>query len=72
MSTLRELYGLACPKCVQSDALKIEITCFAYVSDQGSEELGSHEWDDNSCCICPDCDYVATVADFTLVDEVQS
>ncbi|MGO9172226.1 MAG: hypothetical protein ACLP7P_09705 [Rhodomicrobium sp.] len=70
MSTLRQLYGLACPKCGQDEALKIAITCFAYVSDEGSEELGNHEWTDGSACICPDCKHAATVLDFMATDEV--
>jgi hypothetical protein len=72
MSTLRQLYGLACPNCGQDEALKIAITCFAYVSDEGSEELGDHEWTDDSGCICPDCNHAATVAGFIASEKVPS
>lgn len=69
METLLDIFGLACPRCGNDEALHIAITCLATVTADGSEPFGDHEWDDVSVCVCPACQHVATVADFTKAPE---
>ncbi|MEQ1731911.1 MAG: hypothetical protein ABL982_26350 [Vicinamibacterales bacterium] len=66
MTSLREIFALACPKCGQDDALDIQIACMSQITADGSEPYGDHDWDGASYCSCPECGYSSDVADFTL------
>jgi hypothetical protein len=71
MSTLRDTFELACPKCGQAEALEVQITAMALLTRDGTEPFGDHEWDDNSLCRCPECDHSGNISAFTVA-EVQS
>lgn len=66
MSTVRETFGLACPRCGYDTALNIQIFCMARVTSQGSEPFDDHEWDDGSFCLCPDCGCTGDVSEFRI------
>lgn len=66
MSDLLETFNLRCPRCRQTDELRIDISALADVTADGSEVTGDHEWSDEAYCECRPCGYRATVADFTV------
>lgn len=51
------LKGIRCPKCGQTDKFEIAIRAMAIVTDDGAEVHGDMEWDDDSTCICVECDH---------------
>lgn len=72
--TVRDLFGLACPKCGDDDTLRLVITTWATLSAGGTEPFGDHEWDDGAICRCNGCKFVGVASDFAVFDgeEVQS
>lgn len=64
------LEGLRCPKCKQEDALKIEARVIVYVTDEGTEATddGHYDWDHDSFCHCPECDFDGKLSDFYIKD----
>lgn len=58
------LEGVSCPKCGQEDRFKIIGTVTFDVTDDGSEAVGGHEWDDDSPCGCTQCDYHGKLSTF--------
>ena len=67
-SELREncLQDIACPECGQRDSFNITFTGTAEVYDDGSDDVGDHEWESESDCTCSECKHGGTVADFTF------
>lgn len=65
---LQTEYGLACPKCFQTDKLHIVIHATAELTTEGTDPFGDHDWDDNSFCHCPGCDHNGIVATFRNVE----
>ena len=63
---LRALFDLACPNCGQADTLHITITCTGELTANGSEALGDHEWEDDSFCLCPECEHQGVVENFRI------
>ena len=61
---LKDVFGLCCPACGQTDELCIMITTLARVTADGSDPDGDHEWDDTSYCHCPECGHAGVVSDF--------
>ena len=61
---LKDVFGLCCPACGQTDELRIMITTLASVTADGAEAVGDDEWDDTSYCRCPECGHAGVVADF--------
>ena len=60
------LEGMRCPKCGYHDHFLIAIVQTASVYDDGTEGThGDIYWEDESSCKCGDCDYSATVKEFT-------
>lgn len=59
------LMDMGCPECGQRDSFKIEFRGTAEVSDEGSDDVGDHEWDGKSACQC-ECGHAGTVRDFTF------
>lgn len=57
MTNTNCLHGIRCPACGQDDQFKITalITCDA--TDDGSEPVGDHDWDDDSNTYCPGCGF---------------
>lgn len=64
MSNTNCLEGMACPKCGSEGPFKIVITAWALMFDDGIEETDESEWDDESPCICHECNHLGTVKDF--------
>ena len=62
------LIDIACPKCGHRDEFSIEVSSFARVSDNGTNDIDTSdtEWTDKSYCRCCNCNHVATVAAFTI------
>jgi hypothetical protein len=63
---LRSEYGLACPKCGQAQLLKIAISSDASVTAQGVDSGDHPFWDDDNRCWCPACEFIGTVAHFSV------
>ena len=59
------LEGFKCPKCNSEGPFRIEVSTVMTVTDNGTEGDGAdHEWDENSYCECPKCDYANIVKTF--------
>jgi hypothetical protein len=58
------LEGLRCPRCGQEDQLLITAMITCVVTDDGSEPVGDHYWDDDSVTRCPGCGYQGTLEAF--------
>ena len=66
MSTVREEFGLACPKCGSDRDLRIAITTWIELTPDGSVTVDDHhEWDHRSLCRCRACGYRTSVDAFT-------
>ncbi len=68
MSSVRENFGLCCPRCGDDDRLMVEIRTMARLRRDGTETVGDHAWGLDSACGCTDCDYWATVSSFTVTE----
>ena len=51
-NTVREEWGMCCPKCGKDDKLSIKMTVWAELSPDGTEVSGDQEWDSDSGCDC--------------------
>lgn len=58
------LEGVRCPKCGQVGRFKITALITCMVTDNGSEPLGDHEWDDASSTHCPERDFNGKLKEF--------
>tara|TARA_R110002072_G_scaffold151470_1_gene300766 strand:- start:5460 stop:5663 length:204 start_codon:yes stop_codon:yes gene_type:complete len=65
MSTFAEDMGLVCPNCGRRDRLNVAFTGTALITEDGTEDVGDHEWTSESAMRCGNCGHSATVADFT-------
>ncbi len=63
------LEGFECYNCGQIDSLKISVSVWATLTDEGSETDGNHYWDDESGAYCPDCTAAGKVKDFFKKEE---
>lgn len=59
------LEDIACAKCGTRDGFKIGFNGTCQVNDDGSDDVGDHEWDGVSSCVCT-CGEGGTVDDFTI------
>lgn len=68
MSTVRETYGLVCPKCGSDEDIAISVAIWVDIFPDGTlERLGStHEWDHASPCRCTQCKHSGIVCHFTV------
>lgn len=64
MTNTNCLEGIRCPKCGQEDRFLIMGGAQFEVTDDGSEDVGDHEWDDQSSTRCPGCSHAAPLKDF--------
>jgi hypothetical protein len=64
MTNTNCLEGICCPKCGQEDQLRIAATISCLVTDDGSDPVGDHEWDDDSPTSCPECGFNGGLKDF--------
>lgn len=60
------LEDIACPECGQRDRFNINFTGQALVTEEGSEDVGDHEWDGSSSTTCTECFYGALLSDFRI------
>lgn len=58
------LQGIRCPSCGQEDRFKITAAITCLVTDNGSEPVGDHDWDDDSNTHCSECGFNAKLKDF--------
>jgi Zn ribbon nucleic-acid-binding protein len=67
MSSVRETFGLACPKCGHDDELEVWAFTTVSITPHGSIEADHaiHEWSGSHHCQCRACGHEATVGDFT-------
>ena len=65
MTNTNCLKGIQCPACGQEDRFKIAALIACLVTDNGSEPVGDHEWNDESSNHCPQCGFDAKLKDFT-------
>ena len=70
MSTVRELYRLACPECGEDDRLQILVETMVDLSPDGTTEVDNpiHEWREANYCACQSCGHEATVSDFDIIE----
>jgi hypothetical protein len=69
MTNTNCLEGIRCPQCGQEDRFMIASKIIAEVTDDGAEVASpmygiGFEWDDDSYCRCPECDFEGTLNDF--------
>lgn len=70
MSSVRETFGLACPKCGSDERILVEVTTFVRLHPDGTESAGDEEWGPDSYCECRNCSHQAQVSAFD-VDTLQ-
>lgn len=58
-------HGLKCPQCGQDDALKVKVSTWCAMLTDGTEDVGDHEWDADSDCLC-DCGHEGKAAAFSV------
>ena len=63
------LENVRCPKCGQEDRFKIVALITCDVTDDGSEPVGDHEWDDHSATRCSECGFDGELKDFRKKQE---
>jgi uncharacterized protein (DUF2225 family) len=54
-----------CPKCGERGPYAIEATSIFTVMQDGTDDYGDVEWSNDSVCVCTNCGFEGTVADFT-------
>jgi hypothetical protein len=64
--TVRHVFNMACPTCGSDEDLLVDITTLAYLTPDGTEPTGDHDWDDDSDCRCSACDHAGRVSDFRI------
>lgn len=65
-------WSMRCPKCGRDDGLQIVITTFARLTPDGTEDVGDHEWEDDSVCRCGHCYWAGKVSDAKIEEGEQS
>ena len=70
MTTVREIFGIACPKCGSDDDLRVVIRVVAELSADGTKPFGDQEWDDESPCVCNGCEFAGYVGQFAVPEVV--
>jgi hypothetical protein len=64
MTNTNCLEGIRCPACGQDDRFKITALITCIVTDDGSEPVGDHDWDDESNAHCAGCGFDAKLRHF--------
>ena len=57
MTNTNCLENVRCPKCDQEDHFQITALITCLVTDNGSEPVGDHNWDDGSPTHCIECGF---------------
>lgn len=64
MTNTNCLENVYCPKCGQEEHFRIAATISCLVTDDGSDPVGDHEWDEDSPTYCPECGFSGGLKDF--------
>lgn len=64
MTNTNCLEGIRCPACGQEGRLKITALITCVVTDNGSEPVGDHDWNDDSSAHCPECGFDGKLKSF--------
>ncbi len=57
-------WHLKCPKCGSDEYLEVVFKGTARLTSQGTEDIGDHEWDQESYMACAHCGHDGNVRDF--------
>lgn len=72
MDTVRSFWKMACPKCGNDEQLDITATVEVRLTPDGTDADesfdGSHEWGEESPCVCRACGFVGPALNFTVDD----
>lgn len=68
MNSVRETFGLACPRCGRDDRLLVAVDTLVHLLPDGTESAGDQEWGPFSTCGCTACDYWDTVDSFETAE----
>jgi|GEM_PF-3250169 len=69
MSTVRETFGLACPKCHDDEHILIAATEFVRLVPDGTVSAGDQEWALDSTAHCSNCGHDGIVAAFEAQED---
>jgi len=58
------LEGFKCPECGVLEPFYIEVITTVTMFDEGSDNHGDLTWEDDSYCVCSECEYEGKVKDF--------
>lgn len=72
MSTVRETFGLACPKCRNDEHILIAATEFVRLVPDGTVSAGDQEWALDSTAHCSSCGHDGIVAEFEAQEDAES
>jgi hypothetical protein len=64
MTNTNCLENVCCPRCGQEDRFKITAIISCIVTDDGSDPVGDHEWDNDSATQCLECGFDGELKDF--------
>jgi hypothetical protein len=70
MTNTNCLENVCCPKCGQEDQFKITAVISCLVTDDGSDPVGDHDWDEDSATDCPECGFTGKLKDFHTKPEL--
>lgn len=63
------LVGVECPSCGSGGPFDVTGSATFRVTDEGSEVVGDHEWDEASDCRCVECGYRKAFGEFKAAEE---
>lgn len=66
MTSVRETFGLACPKCACDGPLLVRAETCLRLLPYGTEPVGHREWFADSPCTCITCGHSGLVDDFDI------
>ncbi len=70
MATVKEIWGMCCPKCKQDDRIMVQVHMMVQLMPTGTDlDDGDHEWDSESVAECQACGYRSRVWEFTQAAE---
>jgi hypothetical protein len=73
MSTVRDEWGIACPKCKSDEHIEIECSIMVRLTQDGTDDEGGDRiWDETSYTRCDNCSHQGKLARFYVDDEVRS